>query len=74
MFSQCELHELDIEEWKRNLEGAEPDGWCNPGVRCEACGKAYQIKLVEIFKIRGASETRYHYVCLDCQWNVGLKW
>ena len=31
---------MDIEEWKEKLEGAEPDGWCNPGVPCQICQKA----------------------------------
>jgi len=73
MYSQSELRELDIEAWKRKLEGVEQDGWCAPGVRCEVCTKAYLIKIVEILKVRRASETRYHYVCLGCQWQLGIK-
>jgi len=28
MYSQSELRELDIESWKRKLEGGEPEEWC----------------------------------------------
>ncbi len=30
MYSQSELRELDIEAWKRKLEGLEQDGWYDP--------------------------------------------
>lgn len=41
---------MDIEEWKQKLKGAERDGWCAPGVRCEICHRAFLIDFVEILK------------------------
>lgn len=34
---------MDIEEWKKKVEGAEGDGWCAPGVSCEICHGAFLI-------------------------------
>jgi hypothetical protein len=31
---------MDIEAWKRKLEGGEPEEWC-PGVECDACGSSF---------------------------------
>jgi len=28
MYSQFELRELDVEAWKRKLEGGVPEEWC----------------------------------------------
>lgn len=44
---------MDIEEWKEKLEGAEPDGWCNPGVPCQICQKASSgTNPVEVLSVR----------------------
>jgi hypothetical protein len=65
---------MDIEAWKRKLDGAERDGLCGPSVHCEVCGEAFQVRVVEILKVRRASETWFYYVCLVCQWDLGIRW
>jgi hypothetical protein len=30
--------DLDIEAWKRRLEGGVPEEWCS-GVQCDVCGR-----------------------------------
>lgn len=58
---------MDIEERKKQLEGAERDGWCDPGVSCEICQRAFLIDFVEIVKVRRPETTYYYYVCIECQ-------
>ena len=66
---------MDIEKWKQKLEGVERDGWCDAGVSCEICQRAFQIKLVEILKVRRPSMTYFYYVCIECQMRkLGLRW
>ena len=66
---------MDIEEWKQKLEGAERDGWCDLGVRCEICHRAFLIDFGEILKVRRPEATYYYYVCIECQTvKLGIKW
>lgn len=58
---------MDIEEWKKKVEGAEGDGWCAPGVSCEICHGAFLINFGEILKVRRPEATYYYYICLECQ-------
>lgn len=57
---------MDIEEWKKKLEGAEPDGWCAADVRCEICHRVL-TDFGEILKVRRPEATYYYYVCVECQ-------
>ena len=66
---------MDIEAWKEKLEGAEHGGSCNAGVRCQICQRAYQIKVVEILKVRRPPTTYFYYVCIECQTRkLGIRW
>ena len=65
---------MDIEEWKQKLEGAERDGWCDLGVRCQICQSTFLIKLVEILKLRRPGAVYYYYVCVECQFKLGIEW
>ena len=67
---------MDIEEWKRKLEGAEPDGWCNLDVPCQICRRASAsvlIELVEILKVQRSGVTYFYCVCVDCQAELGIN-
>ena len=55
--SECRIG-MNIQEWKRKLKGAEPDGWCVPDVRCEICHRVL-IDFGEIWKSRRPEATYY---------------
>jgi hypothetical protein len=71
MYSQSELGELDIEAWKRKLEGGEPEEWC-PGVDCDACNSSF---LVRVIRVQRDSVTCFYAVCVHCLTvKLGIAW
>ncbi len=63
---------MDIEEWKRHLEGAKINGWCHQDVHCQICDKTGETKIVQVPRTQN---TLYHYICEDClALKLGLEW
>lgn len=62
MYSQSELCELDIEDWKRKLEGGEPEEWCS-GVECDACGSSFLVRVIRVHRSFGDV---FYAVCIHC--------
>lgn len=53
---------IDIEAWKRRLEGGEPEEWCH-GVQCDVCGSSFLVRVIRVH--RHFSDV-YYAVCVYC--------
>ena len=62
---------MDIEAWKRRLEGGVPEEWC-PGVQCDACGSSF---LVRVIRVQRRSMTCFYAICVHCLTvKLGIAW
>ncbi len=61
---------MDIEAWKRKLEGGELEEWC-PGVECDACGSSFEVRVIRVRRRRGELHTTKVRTDLFCQKVIG---
>jgi len=62
---------MDLEDWKRDLEGAKVNGRCHRDVHCQICDKAGETKIVEVPR---PSAILFFYICSDCLAGLGFEW
>jgi len=62
---------MDIEAWKRRLEGGEPEEWY-PGVQCDACGSCLPVRVIRVHRPFGDV---FYAVCIHClAIKFGIAW
>jgi hypothetical protein len=70
--SSRRLPSVITENWKPQLEGAEPDVWCVPGVHCEICNSIFPVRAMRVHR---SHETLFYYACVRCLTvELGISW
>lgn len=57
-----EVELMDIEQWKRKLEGGVPEEWC-PEVHCDACDSSSPCRVIRVHR---DPVTIFYAICVHC--------
>jgi len=62
---------MDVEAWKRKLEGGVPEEWCLD-LPCDACGSSLFVRVIRVHRHLGDV---FYAVCVHClAVKLGIAW